>query len=150
MEATVQNKSTFGIMAIVFGFIAFGGVIGHFFMGPIDPPPPIEFSIAEKAASIRDATVAALRGEDVAAEPALRQRTKDDYLTFGLLGLAGLSILMALIGLVKQERLRVLVAGAGLGGLAIAFQVATVVFFALLFVLLITPVIEQLDFGLFD
>ena len=45
------------MLAVILGFIAFAAVVGHFFVGPVDPPPPVEVSIADKAASIRDATV---------------------------------------------------------------------------------------------
>ena len=129
------------------GFVAFAAVVGHFFAGPIDPPPPIEVSIAEKAASIRDATVAALKGEDYEAESTVRPRTLDDYLTYALMTLAVLAILMSVVGFVRHERLRPSVAGAALGGLAIAFQFATVVFFGLLFAIVLAAVIDQLDFS---
>lgn len=137
----------FGILSIVMGFVAFAAVVGHFFAGPIDPPPPIEVSIAEKAADIRDATVAALKGEEYEAEPTVRPKTLDDYLTWSFVGLGVLAILMAVIGFVRHERLRPSIAGAALGALAITFQFFTVVFFALIFVLLLSVVLEQLDFS---
>ena len=132
---------------MAFGFVAFAAVVGHFFAGPIDPPPPVEVSIAEKAASIRDATVAALKGEDYEAESRVRPRTLDDYLTYTLMALAVLAILMSVVGFVRHERLRPSVAGAALGGLAIAFQFAIVVFVGLLFAFLLAAVIDKLDFS---
>lgn len=147
MSDSAKRGSTFGLLAVIAGFLAFAAVVGHFFVGPVDPPPPIEVSIAEKAADIRDATVAALRGEEYEARDNSRPKTLDDYLTYSFLGLALLAILLAVIGFVKHESLRPNIAGAALGGLAIAFQFATVVFFALLFVLLISAVLDQLDFS---
>jgi hypothetical protein len=138
--------ATFGLIAVVLGFIAFGGVVGHFFAGPIDPPPPIEISIADKAASIRDATVAALKGEEYEVESSVRPRTLDDYLTYTLIALAVGAVLMAVIGFLRHERLRPSIAGAALGGLAITFQFATVFFFGLLFVLVLSAVLDKLDF----
>ena len=143
----VEKKATFGIIAVILGFTAFAAVVAHFFAGPIDPPPPIETSIAEKAVEIRDATVAALKGEEYEAEPEVRPKTLDDYLTLGLVGLAALAILMAVIGFIQHERLRPSIAGAALGGLAITFQFAVVLFMGLLFALILAVVLEQLDFS---
>ncbi len=147
MNEQVEKKSTFGIIAVILGFIAFAAVVGHFFAGPIDPPPPVEVSIAEKAVEIRDATVAALKGEEYEAEPEVRPKTLDDYLTLGFMGIAALAILMGVIGFIQHERLRPSIAGAALGGLAITFQFAVVLFMALLFALILGAVLEQLDFS---
>ena len=48
-----------------------------------------------------------------------------------------LAIFMSVIGFMKRESLRPLIAGTALGGLAITFQFAVVIFMALLFVLLL-------------
>jgi small-conductance mechanosensitive channel len=142
---TAEN-SMFGMLSVVLGFLAFAAVIGHFFVGPVDPPPPVEVSIAEKAVSIRDATVAALKGEEYEAGHNVRPRTLDDYLTYSYIALAVVAILMSVIGFVKHERLRPSIAGAALGGLAVTFQFATVVFFGLLFAIVLAAVIDKLDF----
>lgn len=134
------------MLAVVLGFLAFAAVVGHFFAGPVDPPPPMEVSIAEKAANIRDATVAALKGEEYEAERAVRPKTLDDYLTFSFIALAVVAILMAVIGFVRRERLRPSIAGAALGGLAITFQFATMVFIGLLCAIVLAAVIDKLDF----
>lgn len=147
MTATARTGSTYGIAAVVLGFLAFAAVIGHFFAGPFDPPPPMEISIAEKAADIRDATVAALKGEEYEAKSRQRPRTLDDYLTYALMALAGLAILMGVIGFIRRESLRPSFAGASLGGLAIAFQVATMLFIAFLCAIVLAAVIDQLDFS---
>ena len=147
MNDKATQASTFGIAAVVLGFLSFAAIVGHFFAGPIDPPPPVEISIAEKAADIRDATVAALKGEEYEARDTRPARTLDDYLTYLFVGMGLLAILMAVIGFIRRESLRPAVVGASLGGLAIAFQFVTVLFFALLFVLLISAVLDQLDFS---
>ena len=147
MNEQVAKKSTFGLIAVILGFTAFAAVVGHFFAGPIDPPPPVEVSIAEKAVEIRDATVAALKGEEYEAKPEVRPKTLDDYLTLGIMGIAALAILMGVIGFIQHERLRPSIAGAALGGLAITFQFAVVLFMALLFALILGVVLEQLDFS---
>ncbi len=147
MADGTRTGSTFGLAAVALGFLSFAAVIGHFFAGPLDPPPPIEISIAEKAANIRDATVAALKGEEYEAKSQQRPRTLDDYLTYAFMALAGLAILAGVVGFIRRENLRASFAGAALGGLAIAFQVATVLFIAFLCAIVLAAVIEQLEFG---
>ena len=148
MTENPAKTSKFGMLAVVLGFLSFAAVVGHFFAGPVDPPPPIEVSIAEKAVEIRDATVAALKGEEYEASGRSRPRTLDDYLTYSFMALAASAILMAVIGFIKHEAIRPSIAGAALGGLAIAFQVATVLFMALLFAIVLAAVIDKLDFSL--
>ena len=147
MTEDSTKTSQFGTLAVILGFLAFAAVVGHFVAGPFDPPPPLEVSIAEKAADIRDATVAALKGEEYEARDVSRPKTLDDYLTYSFMALAVTAILMAVIGFIKHERIRPNIAGAALGGLAIAFQVATMLFMALLFVILLAAVIDKLDFS---
>lgn len=147
MTDTASTGSQFGVASVVIGFVAFAAVVGHFFAGPVDPPPPIETSIAEKAANIRDATVAALKGEEYEAREIVRPKRLDDYLTYSFLAAAMLAILLAVIGFIRHERMRPAIAGAALGGLAITFQFAVVLFMTLLFVLLVSAVLDKLDFS---
>ncbi len=138
---------TFGLLAVVCGGLAFAAVVGHFFVGPFDPPPPVELSIAKKAANIRDATVAALKGEEYTPVTNIRQRTLDDYLTYGFIALAVLAILMAVVGFLRNEPWRPIAAGAALGGFAITFQFMIVLFFGFLFAFLLATVLDKLDFS---
>lgn len=147
MTEESPNRPVFGVLSVILGFLAFAAVVGHFFAGPFDPPPPIEVSIAEKAADIRDATVAALKGEEYEARSYAPPRTLDDFLTYAFIGLAALAVLMAVVGFIRHERIRPGIAGAALGALAITFQFLTVLFFALLFVFLLSAVIDKLDFS---
>jgi hypothetical protein len=39
MTDSRANSSTFGVLAVVMGFLAFAAIVGHFFVGPFDPPP---------------------------------------------------------------------------------------------------------------
>ena len=142
------EKPTFGMFAVVLGFFAFAAVVGHFFVGPIDPPPPIETSIAEKAVSIRDATVAALKGEEYEAPSNARPKTLDDYLTYSFIGLAVLAILMSVVGFIRHERWRPSIAGAALGGMTITFQFAVMLFFGLVCAIVLAAVIDKLDLDL--
>lgn len=150
MNDSANRSATFGIIAVVFGFVAFAGAIGHFFAGPIDPPPKIERTIAETAAEIRNATVAKLKGEEYEYKEERTYRSLDDYVKYALLGSGSLAILMAVIGFVRHENLRASIAGGSLGAMGIAFQVAMVMFFALLFVFLVSAVLDKLSFDIFS
>ncbi len=146
MTEAITSSSRFGWTAVLLGFLSFAAVVGHFFIGPIDPPPPIEVSIAEKAVNIRDATVAALKGEDYEVEATSPPRTVDDYLTYGFLGLALVAMFLAVVGFIRKESWRPAFAGAAFGAMAITFQFAIVVFFAILFAIILGSVLDKLDF----
>ena len=146
-EPETNRTPTYGGIAVAFGALAFVAVVAHFFAGPLDPPPPLEISIAEKAVDIRDATVAALKGEAYSAKQRVQPRTLDDYLTLSFMVAAALAVLLAIVGFIRHERWRPGVAGAALGGMAIAFQFATVVFIGLLCAIVLAAVIDKLDFS---
>ena len=110
------RKFSFGMLGVILGFVSFAAVVALFFVGPIDPPPPVEVSIAQKAVDIRDATVAALKGEDYEPRDSSRPRTMDDYLVYTCIGLALLALLSAVIGFLRDERARPLAAAAGYRG----------------------------------
>jgi hypothetical protein len=90
-----------------------------------------------------------LKGEEYEAEATAPQRSIDDYLRLSFIGLAIVAILLGIIGLIRGENLRLNIAGAALGVLAITFQVALVMFFAFLFMTLLVAVIDKLDFDFF-
>ncbi len=146
MTDNASTASTFGLSSVALGFLAFAAIVAHFFYGPIDPPPPVEVSLAETAANIRDATVAALKGEDYEAEATVRPKTLDDYLTYGFIGMAVVAILLAVVAFIRHEPIRPSIAGAALGGLAITFQFAVIVFFGLMFAIMLGAVLDKLDF----
>ncbi len=146
-ESGPAENRRFGLLAVVLGCLAFAGIVGHFFAGPFDPPPPLEMSIAEQAVKIRDATVAALKGEEYTAESRVRHRSLDDYLTYSFIATGVLAIILAVVGFIQKEPLRPIIAGAALGGLAITFQFAIILFFGLLFALVLGSVIDKLDFS---
>ncbi|MEM1175730.1 MAG: hypothetical protein AAGI27_13050, partial [Pseudomonadota bacterium] len=110
-----SNPTQLGWLAVALGFLSFAAVVGHFFIGPIDPPPPMEVSIADAAANIRDATVAALKGEEYVAEEVERVRTIDDYLTYAFIGLALLAMFVAVVSFLRHEPWRPAFAGVAFG-----------------------------------
>ncbi|WP_223669569.1 hypothetical protein [Kangiella shandongensis] len=60
-----MKKSKFGTIGIILGALALVLALVHFWSGPFSPQPTLETTIAEKAASIRNATVNALTGKEI-------------------------------------------------------------------------------------
>jgi len=119
-------------------------VLVHFYAGPFSPQPTFEQSVAESAASIRDATVAALRGEE-APPPQRRAIDVDTIFSTGAAVLGGLAVILAVIGFAAKESSRVSLGAAALGVLAIAFQFAVVAIGAILFAIVLAAVISSFE-----
>jgi hypothetical protein len=75
-----EKKPKVGTIGIVIGSVALLLALFHFYAGPFSPQPKLEQTIAEKAVAIRDATVAALRGEEIQKEPWTSKWDKDKLL----------------------------------------------------------------------
>lgn len=139
-------SNPFGTIAVVLGLAALAAVLLHFQLGPIETPPALEEVVAEQAVRIRDATVARLRGETYEAPTEASGRGPDAWLQLAVTG-AGLgAVALGVVALLCGERLRIAGAGAALGALALAFQVAIVLFALLILAILIAAVVERLDF----
>ena len=65
MARTEAGKNPFGLVGLVVGVLALGGALAHFFVGPINPPPPLETIAAEKVVRIKESIAAKLRGEEL-------------------------------------------------------------------------------------
>lgn len=140
------EKSTFGFIGIGVGAIAFMLALVHFWAGPFSPPPvSLEQTVAEKAVAIRDATIAALKGEEVTPpEPAPVSYDLDRIASIATATLGGLAVILAVIGIALKEPVRVAGGAAALGVGAIAFQFAVMALGVLLVVVLIGSVLGTL------
>ena len=143
-----SEKSTFGFIGIGVGSIALMLALVHFWAGPFSPQPSLEQTVAEKAVSIRDATIAALKGESVAvAEPTATSYDLDRISSIATAVLGGLAVILAVIGIALKEPVRVAGGAAALGVGAIAFQFAVLALGILVLVILISSVLGELGFG---
>jgi multisubunit Na+/H+ antiporter MnhB subunit len=118
------RASTLGFTGIAVGALALLLVLIHFWAGPFSSPPPIEQVIAEKAAAIRDATVAALNGEDVKMRAPASSMNLDKALDIVASVLGAIALILGVLGFAKKESVRVAASAALLGTGAIAFQFA--------------------------
>ena len=114
-QTLAEQKSKFGFFGIGLGSVALLMVLVHFWAGPFTPQPTVENVIAEKVKSIRDATVAALKGEE-APPPQTRKLDLDAIFSTGAAVLGGLALILAVAGFARHESVRVAGGAAVLGG----------------------------------
>ena len=119
----------------------------HFWAGPFAPQPSIERTVAETAVAIRDATVAAMRGEEIVDSRSEKNFNLDRGLELLAAVLGGCAVILGVIGFAKGEPARAAGGAAALGAGAIAFKFAVVALGAIVLAILVAAVISQLGFG---
>ncbi len=139
-------STKFGFTGIAIGSIALLLALVHFWAGPFSPQPTLETTVAEKAASIRNATIKALKGEEY-KESYKSNWDVDKVTNVSTAILGGIAFILSIIAFAKQEPTRVSSGAAILGVSAIAFQFIAMYAMALLVVLLIAAVLSSLGFG---
>jgi hypothetical protein len=139
-----NRKASIGFIGIGIGAIAMLMGIVHFFAGPFSPRPGIETTVAEKAVAIKNATIAALKGEKAEEKVLPSDIDLDEALRIATGVLGGLAIVLGVVGFAKGEPLRVGGSAAVLGGAAVAFQFAIIAVGAIVGAILIAAVISQI------
>ncbi len=137
---------------ISLGGIAVGGIalliaVVHFWAGPFGQPKSVERTVAETAVAIRDATVAALKGEEIQERAPERQFDIDKGLMLSASVLGGIALILGVVGFATGEPARAAGGAAVLGAGAIAFQFAVVALGAIILAILVAAVIGELGFG---
>lgn len=141
-----KERSFAALLALLLGMLAFIGSVAHFWLGPINPPPKLEDSIAEEAVKIRDKVVAKLKGEDVPAETYKLDWDADRIAMAAIASFGALAILLAVVGFVRHEPLRMVGSAAALGAIALALQYLIVAIGAIIFAIIIAAVLGGLSF----
>ena len=141
-----ESKSTLSFIGIGLGSVALLLALVHFWAGPFSPQPTLEQTVAEKAVSIKQATLAALKGEK-APPPQSRTIDTDQLISIGTAILGGIAIILGVIGFAKKEPIRVAGGAAVLGGSAIAFQFAVIALGAIVLAILVAAVLSQIGIG---
>ena len=139
-----EGRSTIGWIGIAVGAVALLMAIVHFWMGPISPQPSVEKTVAEKAVAIKNATIAALKGEEVEEKATPRSIDADEALRTATSVLGGLGLILGVVSFANKEPLRIGGGAAFLGGAAIAFQFAVIALGAIVLAILIGAVISQI------
>jgi hypothetical protein len=138
-----DQSSKFGLTGIAIGAIALLLALVHFWAGPFSPQPTLEQTVAEKAVAIKEATIAALNGEEPVKIKHESMDT-DNILRLVTAVLGGLAIILGVFGYAKKEPLRAAGGAAILGGSAIAFQFAVVALGAIVVAILVAAVLSQI------
>jgi hypothetical protein len=139
-----NDSSKLSFIGIGIGATALLLALFHFYAGPFSPQPTLEDSVAEKAVAIRDATIAALKGEEKEKETVISEMNLDKGVQIATALLGGIAIILGVIGFAKKESIRVAGGAAALGGGAIAFQFLTVALGVIVFAILIAAVLNQI------
>jgi len=142
-----KPKTTFSYIGIALGAFALMLALVHFYAGPFSPQPALEVSIAERAVAIRDATMAALRGEEPEQAKSVSDLDLDRIAHIVVAALGGLAVILGVVGYATKEPLRAGLGAVFLGGFAIAFQFVGVALGAIIFVVLVMAVLSSLGFG---
>lgn len=144
-----KKRPVVGLIAIALGAAALLLAIVHFWGGPFTEEPPIEIGVAEKAVAIRDATMAALKGEEYKPVAEVSQRPRRDLDQIAQLAtgvMAGAAIVLAVLSLALHEPFRVAAGGVILGSAALAFQFVILAIALIFLALLIGAVLGELGF----
>jgi len=139
-----EKRSTTGFVGIAVGSIALMMAIVHFWMGPLSPQPSVERTVAERAVAIKNATIAALKGESIKKEAPPKNFDLDQGVRIATSVLGGLAVILGVVSFAKREPVRVGGGAAFLGGAAIAFQFAVIALGAIVLAVLIGAVISQI------
>ena len=139
-----NDSSKLSFIGIGLGSIALLLALFHFYAGPFSPQPTLEDTIAEKAVAIRDATIAALKGEEKEKKTVMSEMNLDKGVQIATALLGGIAIILGVIGFAKKESIRVASGAAVLGGGAIAFQFLTVALGVIVVAILVAAVLSQI------
>lgn len=139
-----KQNSTLSFIGIGIGAIALLLALIHFWAGPFAPQPALEQTVAEKAVAIKEATVAALKGEELSIPKSKPQMDMDKILDIVTAAIGGLAIILGVVGYAKKEPMRISGGAVFLGAGAIAFQFLTFALGAIILVILIAAVLGSL------
>jgi hypothetical protein len=119
----MHSDSRFSYAAIGIGTMALCLALVHAFAGPFAPTQSLDVTIGEFAANIRAAAERALAGVPQ-PEPVAEGWNIDRILKAAIPAAGVLSLLLAIVGIVRREPKRAAVCGLALGIGAITVQVA--------------------------
>ncbi len=141
----MENESSkLSFIGIGVGSVALLLALFHFYAGPFSPQPTLEDTVAEKAVAIRDATIAALKGEEKEKKTVMSEMNLDKGVQIATALLGGIAIILGVIGFAKKESIRVSSGAAVLGSGAIAFQFLTVALGVIVVAILVAAVLNQI------
>ncbi|MGE0486444.1 MAG: hypothetical protein AB7Q81_19995 [Gammaproteobacteria bacterium] len=140
----LATKAIAGWLGIVLGALSLLLALVHFYAGPFSPQPTLEEVVAEKAAAIKRATVAALKGEKVESHEERQSFDLDRIAQITIAVSGGTAIVLAFVGFARRESGRVAIGAVCLGVAGVAFQFLTVALGVIALVVLIGAALSTL------
>ncbi|WP_380182504.1 hypothetical protein [Kalamiella sp. sgz302252] len=137
----MQRKNYFSWFGIAFGAIGLLLVVVNFMAGPFSPHATLEGMIAMKAVAIKQTTIAALTGKNLAS--ALPVWDIDRLIATIIAVMATAAIVAGVIGGVLRENREAAIAAVLFGVSVIAFQLALTIIAGLLLIMLLVGLVHS-------
>lgn len=137
-----ETKPIFSYIGLSFGAIALMLALVHFWAGPFSPQPSLEQTVAEKSVTIKKITLSLLKEKPIVEPEKKSTMDIDSIASLATAVLGGLAIILGVFGYAQKESIRVAGGAAVLGGIAIAFQVATIAIGAIVVAILVAAVLN--------
>lgn len=99
-------KQLFGTMGIVVGGIALILAQFHFWAGPLAPQPTMDSYVAEKAAALRQKTLAALSGKDLETDFISTSYNADQIANILTALFGGIACILGVFSFARKESIR--------------------------------------------
>jgi hypothetical protein len=144
MTLEIKRKNTIGIIGVIFGMLALGMALLHFWAGPFDRYPALEEIVADKALSIKERVISKLKGDKTVVMAPKREYSKDNLVDIATISFGFLAIICAVISFIKREDKRASGSAVFLGIGAIGFQLLTVALGVIVVALLVAAVLSSL------
>lgn len=133
----------YGRAGIIVGIFALLLSVVDFWAGPFSPQPTMETTIAEKAASLRQAAIDALKGKEVEKTYVKTTWNMDKIISVAIPVVGVVAILLGALSFIFHESTRAAGSAVAMGVSAIAFQFFAMYAMALLVVFLIYAVLSS-------
>ncbi len=128
------RRSWIAAVALAVGALALMLAAVHKAAGPFAKPPPLKQVIQDKARSMYDRAMDALRGTETPPPPVRPKHDLDQIVSGATAGLGALAVALALIAYARRESLRASAAAAILGVAAMPWQLGLGIIVAMVFI----------------
>ncbi len=153
MSENVMDRSASGMsparisgVGIILGSIGLLLALYHLWAGPFSPQPTLEDIVAEKAVSIKEKTMAKLRGESAEAPVEKTAKGVDSKVQLVVALLGGVAVILGVVGVAFKEPVRVAGGSIFLGAFTLAFQFLIYAVAMFIVAMLVAATLGKLDF----
>ena len=138
------SSNIFSFIGLLLGSLAFIATLAHLFLGPINPPPPIEDIVAETVSSVKARFLSHCNSEIPQRETVKQGWDADDIVQVTTIIMSICAIIFAQIAFMRREDKRITMVAAALGSETILFHLALFMFGLLAAAILIALIVIAL------